>query len=110
MFFFFSVDPYFKKQRQFDALRDALQDPCPHVRVIGVEGVCKVTGAYWELIPAATLTTMLTKLVLELSHDATSRYLTYTNHYMMKYRGCFNIRNLLSLNQPKIDSYVYNKD
>ena len=59
-------------QRQFDVLKDALEDASPAVRVIGVEGACKVVGIYWELIPPVTITGLVSRLVVELSYDAAS--------------------------------------
>ena len=56
-------------QRQFDALATLLRDDTPSVRVVGVHGVCRVLGVFWELIPAATTKTLLTLLVSKLAYD-----------------------------------------
>ena len=56
-------------QRQFDALAKLLVDPEPTVRVVGVHGVCRVLGVFWELIPAATTKSLLTQLVTKLAYD-----------------------------------------
>ena len=38
--------------KQFNVLRDLLEDPNPLVRATGAEGVCRVGSIFWELIPA----------------------------------------------------------
>ncbi|XP_070535793.1 condensin-2 complex subunit G2-like [Ptychodera flava] len=59
-------------QKQFDALQSLLEDPCPLVRTIGVQGICRVTSVFWELIPSATVQVLLTKLVREMAYDSAS--------------------------------------
>ncbi len=39
------------------------------VRVVAVEGACKILGVYWELIPLATQQVLLTKLAGDLAFD-----------------------------------------
>ncbi|KAJ8036414.1 Condensin-2 complex subunit G2 [Holothuria leucospilota] len=49
-----------------------LCDPYPLVRVIAVQGVCKIIGVYWELLPAATVSSLLAKLIQEEVYDTSS--------------------------------------
>ncbi|XP_030855770.1 condensin-2 complex subunit G2 [Strongylocentrotus purpuratus] len=59
-------------QKQIDILQGFLQDPCPVLRVTGVQGVCRILGMFWELIPAHVLTTFLSKLIQDMAFDASS--------------------------------------
>lgn len=56
-------------QRQFDALSKLLHDDAPTVRVVGVQGVCRVLSVFWELIPAATAKNLLKVLVTKMAYD-----------------------------------------
>ena len=49
-----------------------LEDTDVEVRTIGVKGVSRVLGVYWELLPPATTRNLLNKLVTELAFDASS--------------------------------------
>jgi len=59
-------------QKQFDILKDLLEDPCPTVRATAVHGVCRITGVFWELIPAHIIKMFLTTLITELAFDTSS--------------------------------------
>eukprot|EP00051_Salpingoeca_urceolata_P017934 m.249024 g.249024 ORF g.249024 m.249024 type:complete len:1108 (+) comp19082_c0_seq4:119-3442(+) len=59
-------------QKQFDIFKELLEDDVPIVRCTAVEGVCRIAGIYWELIPYPTIAALLTKMVNDLSRDATS--------------------------------------
>ncbi|PIK47294.1 putative condensin-2 complex subunit G2, partial [Apostichopus japonicus] len=59
-------------QKQIDALNTLLCDPCPTVRVTAVQGVCKVVSVYWELLPAAAVSSFLAKLIQDQVYDTSS--------------------------------------
>ncbi|XP_027038917.1 condensin-2 complex subunit G2-like [Pocillopora damicornis] len=59
-------------QKQFDILKDLLGDAHPTVRATAIHGVCRITGVFWELIPAHIIKMFLTKLVTELAFDTSS--------------------------------------
>ena len=59
-------------QRQFDTLCQLMRDPHPPVRVIAVEGVCRILAHFWELIPSAVIMAMMKSLVNDSAHDAAS--------------------------------------
>ncbi|XP_041457703.1 condensin-2 complex subunit G2-like [Lytechinus variegatus] len=59
-------------QKQIDILQGFLTDQCPVLRVTGVQGVCRILGMYWELIPAHVLTAFLTKLIQDMAFDTSS--------------------------------------
>lgn len=55
--------------RQFFLLERLLRDDCPDVRLVAVEGGCRVLHLFWEIIPSATITKIITKIFYEMSRD-----------------------------------------
>ncbi|EEF37095.1 conserved hypothetical protein [Ricinus communis] len=55
--------------KQFFLLERLLMDDCPNVRVVAVEGCCRVLHLFWEIIPSSTITKVLTKIFDDMSHD-----------------------------------------
>ncbi|XP_041372219.1 condensin-2 complex subunit G2-like [Gigantopelta aegis] len=67
-----SVDDDALLQKQLDHLRTLLFDPSHTVRIVVIQGVCRIMSLYWELIPAMVIKAFITPLVQELAHDASS--------------------------------------
>eukprot|EP01080_Neovahlkampfia_damariscottae_P009381 gene9381-1592_t len=59
-------------QKQFKFLQDLLKDESPKVRVVAVEGVCKILGIYWEIIPTENTYQFLKTLILDMANDSNS--------------------------------------
>ncbi|KAL8558635.1 hypothetical protein ACOMHN_022558 [Nucella lapillus] len=59
-------------QKQFDLMQRLLSDPCPVVRGLTVEGVCRVVSNFLEVIPGEVVQTLLCKLLKELAWDTAS--------------------------------------
>ncbi|XP_020230353.1 uncharacterized protein LOC109811121 [Cajanus cajan] len=55
--------------KQFFLLEKLLTDDCPEVRMIAVEGSCRVLHLFWEVIPSPIITKMITKVIGDMSHD-----------------------------------------
>ncbi|OVA07541.1 Condensin-2 complex subunit G2 [Macleaya cordata] len=55
--------------KQFFLLERLLVDECPDVRVVAVEGCCRILHLFWEIIPSSIITKTVTKIVDEMSHD-----------------------------------------
>lgn len=55
--------------KQFFLLEKLLMDECPDVRIVAVEGCCRVLHLFWEINPPATITKILTKIFDDMSHD-----------------------------------------
>ncbi|XP_058081302.1 uncharacterized protein LOC131229378 isoform X2 [Magnolia sinica] len=55
--------------KQFFLLEKLLVDDCPGVRVVAVEGCCRILHLFWEVIPSSTITKLLTKIINDMSHD-----------------------------------------
>lgn len=57
---------------QFASITAALRDPIPNVRMAAVQGVYRILGVYWELIPAPVTAGYLKILTGELAFDGAS--------------------------------------
>ncbi|KDP32070.1 hypothetical protein JCGZ_12531 [Jatropha curcas] len=55
--------------KQFFLLERLLMDDCPGVRVVAVEGCCRVLHLFWEIIPPSTITKILSRICDDMSHD-----------------------------------------
>lgn len=55
--------------KQFYLLEKLLMDDCPEVRVVAVEGCCRLLRLFWEVIPSPTITKVITKSFDDMSHD-----------------------------------------
>ncbi|XP_019087594.1 PREDICTED: condensin-2 complex subunit G2-like [Camelina sativa] len=58
--------------KQFYLLEKLMSDECPDVRSVAVEGLCRVFYLFWEVIPSATITKVLTKIFDDMSHESCS--------------------------------------
>ncbi|KAJ7944520.1 condensin-2 complex subunit G2-like [Quillaja saponaria] len=56
--------------KQFFLLEKLLTDDCPDVRVVAVEGACRILLLFWETIPSPTITKIITKVFDDMSHDS----------------------------------------
>ncbi|KAJ8765530.1 hypothetical protein K2173_014652 [Erythroxylum novogranatense] len=56
-------------EKEFFLLEKLLMDDCPDVRVVAVEGCCRVLHLFWEIIPSSTITKILTKIFDDMSND-----------------------------------------
>ncbi|KAL2619894.1 hypothetical protein R1flu_000099 [Riccia fluitans] len=59
-------------EKQFGLLEKLLVDPCPDVRSVAVEVVCRILRLFWEVIPSATTVKLLTKVIDEMAFDSSS--------------------------------------
>ncbi|XAR51362.1 hypothetical protein NMG60_11005964 [Bertholletia excelsa] len=55
--------------KQFFLLDRLLMDECPDVRVVAVEGSCRILHMFWEIIPSSTITKIITKIFDDMTHD-----------------------------------------
>lgn len=55
--------------KQFYLLERMLMDDCPDIRVVAVEGSCRILHLFWEIIPSPTITKIITKVFDDMSHD-----------------------------------------
>ncbi|KAL7141501.1 hypothetical protein ABFS83_08G057500 [Erythranthe nasuta] len=57
-------------EKQFFLLEKLLLDECPEVRVVAVEGSCRVLHMFWEVIPSPTITKIISIFFENMSLDA----------------------------------------
>ncbi|VFQ75334.1 unnamed protein product [Cuscuta campestris] len=57
-------------EKQFFLMDILVMDECPDVRVVAVEGCCRILHMFWEVIPSLTITKTLTKIFDQMVHDA----------------------------------------
>lgn len=55
--------------KQFFLLERLLADDCPDIRVVVVEGSCRILHLFWEIIPSASITKIIMKIFDDMSHD-----------------------------------------
>ncbi|XP_068657118.1 uncharacterized protein [Aristolochia californica] len=55
--------------KQLFLLDRMLIDECPGIRVVAVEGSCRILRLFWEVIPPLTITRFLGKIVDDMTHD-----------------------------------------
>lgn len=55
--------------KQFYLLEKLLVDDSPDIRVVAVEGSCRILHLFWEIIPSPIITKILTKIFNDMSHD-----------------------------------------
>lgn len=69
-------------EKQFFLLEKLLTDECPAVRVVAVEGSCRLLHLFWEIITSSTITKFLTKVFDDMTHDTSKEvkllYLVWT--------------------------------
>lgn len=58
--------------KEFFLLEKLLKDCCPDVRVVAVEGCCRILHLFWEIIPSSTITKMITIIFDDMSCDVSN--------------------------------------
>lgn len=84
--------------KQFFLLERLLTDDCPDVRVVAVEGSCRVLHLFWEIIPLSTITKLITKIFDDMSHDVCHEVRLSTLNgiiYLFGNPQCHQILNVL---------------
>lgn len=56
-------------EKQFFLFERLLMDECPDVRIVAVEGSCRILHLFWEIIPAPTITKLITQIFDDMAHD-----------------------------------------
>ena len=59
-------------QKQLKAFEELLSDPAPSVRVVATQGASRILSIFWDIIPGRFTTSLLTKIVGDLSQDGAS--------------------------------------
>ncbi|XP_070175011.1 condensin-2 complex subunit G2-like [Littorina saxatilis] len=59
-------------QKQFDFIQRLVTDPCPEIRALTAEGMCRILRDFLEMIPGDVVHSLLCKLLKELAWDTAS--------------------------------------
>ncbi|CAH9118923.1 unnamed protein product, partial [Cuscuta epithymum] len=57
-------------EKQIFLMDKLVMDDCPDVRVVAVEGFCRILHMFWEVIPSLTISKILTKIFDQMVYDA----------------------------------------
>ncbi|KAJ4965106.1 hypothetical protein NE237_016955 [Protea cynaroides] len=88
--------------RQFFLLERLLIDDCPDVRVIAVEGCCRVLHLFWEIIPSSIITKLITKIVDDMSSDTSYVVRVSTLHGIIYLLGNPQAHEILKVLLPRL--------
>lgn len=106
-------DPDSKKEdkdtlldKQFFLLGRLLMDDCPDVRVVAVEGSCRILNLFWEIIPSSTITTTLRKIFDDMAHDVCHEIRLSTLNGIMYLLGNPQSHEILKVLLPNIGHLI----
>ncbi|KAF5736222.1 hypothetical protein HS088_TW14G00358 [Tripterygium wilfordii] len=88
--------------KQFFLLERLLMDDCPDVRVVAVEGCCRILNLFWEVIHSSTITKIITKIFDDMSHDVSNEVRLSTLSGIMYLMGNPQSHELLKVLVPRL--------
>lgn len=92
--------------KQFFLLEKLLKDECPDVRVVAVEGCCRILRLFWEIIPSSTITKIVTTIFDDMSHDISSEVRVSTLSGIIYLMGNPQTHELLKVLLPRLHSII----
>ncbi|GMH14840.1 hypothetical protein Nepgr_016681 [Nepenthes gracilis] len=92
--------------KQFFLLERLLTDDCPDVRVVAVEGCCRVLHLFWEVIPSSTITKILTKIFDDMSHDVSNEVRLSTLNGIIYLLGNPQSHEILKVLLPRLGHMI----
>ncbi|CAI9111280.1 OLC1v1011465C1 [Oldenlandia corymbosa var. corymbosa] len=93
-------------QKQFFLLEKLLMDECPDVRVVAVEGGCRILNLFWEVIPSSAITKTLTKIFDDLTHDTCTEVRLSTVNGIMYLLGNPHSHEILKVLLPRMGHLI----
>ncbi|XP_042508925.1 uncharacterized protein LOC122084605 isoform X2 [Macadamia integrifolia] len=88
--------------KQFFLLERLFIDDCPDVRVIAVEGSCRVLHLFWEIIPSSIITKIITKIIDDMSCDTSCEVRVSTLHGIIYLLGNPQAHEILKVLLPRL--------
>ncbi|KAK9164333.1 hypothetical protein Syun_005235 [Stephania yunnanensis] len=88
--------------KQFFLLERLLQDECPGVRVVAVEGSCRILHLFWEIIPSSAITKTIANIVDDISHDVACEVRLSTLNGIMHMLGNPQTHEILKVLLPRL--------
>ena len=92
--------------KQFFLLERLLTDDCPEIRVVAVEGSCRILHLFWEIIPSSTITKMITKIFDDMSHDNCNEVRLSTLNGIMYLLGNPQSHEILKVLLPRLGHLI----
>ncbi|KAJ9670497.1 hypothetical protein PVL29_026805 [Vitis rotundifolia] len=92
--------------KQFFLLERLLSDDCPEIRVVAVEGSCRILHLFWEIIPSSTITKMITKIFDDMSSDKCNEVRLSTLNGIMYLLGNPQSHEILKVLLPRLGHLI----
>lgn len=93
-------------EKQSFLLEKLLKDDCPDVRVVAVEGCCRILRLFWEIIPSSTITKIITIIFDDMSHDVSNEVRFSTLSGIIYLMGNPQAHELLKVLLPRLRSMI----
>lgn len=93
--------------KQFFLLDKLLVDECPDVRVVAVEGCCRILHLFWEIIPSPTITKTLTKIFEHMIHDSCPEVRLSTVNAVIYLLGNPHSHDILKVLLPRMGHLIH---
>ncbi|KAJ8531051.1 hypothetical protein K7X08_025782 [Anisodus acutangulus] len=93
--------------KQFFLLDKLLVDECPDVRVVAVEGCCRILHLFWEIIPSPTITKSLTKIFEHMIHDSCPEIRLSTVNAVIYLLGNPHSHDILKVLLPRMSHLIH---
>ncbi|KAK6125254.1 hypothetical protein DH2020_040998 [Rehmannia glutinosa] len=93
-------------EKQFFLLEKLLLDECPDVRVVAVEGSCRILHLFWEVIPSPTITKIITKVFDYMTIDACTEVRLSTVNGVIYLLGNPQSHEVLKVLLPRLGNLI----
>ncbi|XP_073156960.1 uncharacterized protein [Henckelia pumila] len=93
-------------EKQFFLLEKLLMDECPDVRVVSVEGSCRILCLFWEIIPSSNITKIITIIFDHMTHDACTEVRLSTVNGVMYMLGNPQSHEVLKVLLPRMGQLI----
>lgn len=93
-------------EKQFFLLEKLLGDECPDVRVVAVEGSCRILHLFWEVVPSSTITKMITRIFDHMIYDACTEVRLSTVNGVIYLLGNPQSHEVLKVLLPKLGNLI----
>ncbi|KAL3646421.1 hypothetical protein CASFOL_011601 [Castilleja foliolosa] len=93
-------------EKQFFLFEKLLLDECPDVRVVAVEGSCRILHMFWEVIPSPTITKSITKIFDHMTHDSCAEVRLSTVNGVIYLLGNPHSHEVLKVLLPRLGNLI----
>lgn len=93
-------------EKQIFLLEKSLKDDCPDVRVVAVEGCCRILRLFWEIIPSSTITKLITIIFDDTSHDISNEVRLSTLNGVMYIMGNPQAHEIMKVLLPRLRNMI----